>query len=87
VAPDAALAVDLAERVVKQHIGRARGVRAGIGAHHRVKSEHRLHQIVFEPVVEMLAGGFREQVVDGAQVLVRQPPQLAAEQAGLHQFA
>jgi hypothetical protein len=71
VAPDAALAVHLAERVVEQHISRAGRVWARIGTDHRVEAEHGLHQVVLEPMVEMIAGGLGEEVINRAQVLIR----------------
>ncbi len=50
VAPHARLAVDLAEAVVQQHVGRARRVRAGIGADDAVEGERALDHLALEPV-------------------------------------
>ena len=87
VAPDPALAVHLAEGVMQQHVAGAGRVGAAVEAHHRVEAEQRLHQVVLEPVVEMLARRAGEQAVERAQVGVRQTPELAAERAGLDQLA
>ncbi len=75
VAPDALLAVHLAESVMQHHIGRARGVGAGVIADDGVESEQRFDQIVFEPLVEHLAGRAREQIEQAALLLQRQPAQ------------
>ena len=49
VAPDPALAVHLAKRMVQQHIAGSGRVRAAVEADHRVEAEQRLHQVVLEP--------------------------------------
>ena len=73
VAPDALLAVHLAEGVVQHHVGRARRVGAGVVADDGVEAEQRLDQIALEPLVEHLAGRAREQVEQVALLLQRQP--------------
>ena len=49
VAPDALLAVHLAEGMVQHHIGGAGGVGTGVVADDGVEAEQRLDQIAFEP--------------------------------------
>src|SRR5688572_12193579 len=77
--PDPALAVHLAERMVQQHVAGAWRVRAAVEAYHRVEAVERLHQIVLEPAIEVLAGRAGEQAIERAQVGVTQMPELAAE--------
>ena len=72
VAPDALLAVHLAEGVVQHHIGRARGVGAGIIADDGVEAEQRLDQIALEALVQHLAGRAGEQIEQAALLLQRQ---------------
>ncbi len=62
VAPLAALAVDLAEHVVQQHIGGSRGVGAREIADDRVEAERRLDRRRLEPAVEHVAGALGEEV-------------------------
>ena len=62
VAPGALLAVHLAERVVQQHVGRARAVGTGVVAHHRVEAEGRLDRLALEPAIQETARAFGEQV-------------------------
>ena len=75
VAPDALLAVHLAEGMVQHHIGRARGVGAGVIADDGVEPVQRLDQIALEPVVQHLAGRTREQIEQAALLLQRKPAQ------------
>ena len=75
VAPDALLAVHLAEGMMQHHIGRAGGVGAGVIADDGVEPEQRLDQIALEDVVQHLAGRAREQVEQRALLLQRQPAQ------------
>ena len=75
VAPDALLAVHLAEGVVQHHIGRAGGVGAGIIADDGVEAEQRLDQIVLEALVQHLAGRAGEQIEQAALLLQRQAAQ------------
>ena len=75
VAPDALLAVHLAERMMQHHVGRARCVGAGVIADDGVEAEQRLDQIALEGVVQHLAGRAREQVEQGALLLQRKPAQ------------
>ncbi len=63
VPPGALLAVHLAEGVVQQHIAGAGRVGAGVIADDGVEAEPGLHQLALEPAVEIVAGRFREQVV------------------------
>lgn len=60
MAPDAPLTIDLPERMVQQHIGAARRIRAGIVADHCVKAVQRLQRIALEPVVEDGSGAAGE---------------------------
>ena len=75
VAPDALLAVHLAERMMQHHIGRTRGIGAGIIADDGVEAEQRLDQIALETLVQHLAGRAREQIEQAALLLQRQPAQ------------
>ena len=62
VSPLPALAVDLAEDVMQQHVRRARRVRAREIADDRVEAERRLDRLGLEPAVEHVAGALGEQV-------------------------
>ena len=62
MAPDAALAVHLAEGVVEEHIGGARRIGALIGADDAVEAVHRLDRIALEPAVEKIAGRLQKKV-------------------------
>ena len=62
VAPDAFLAVHLAEHVVQQHIGRARRVGARIVADDAVEPVGGLDRRALEPAVEIIARRLHEQV-------------------------
>ncbi|MGY4439881.1 hypothetical protein ACVW04_002663 [Bradyrhizobium sp. LM2.3] len=64
-----------AEGVMQHHIGRARGVGAGIVADDGVEAEQRLDQIVLETFVQHLAGRSGEEIKQIAALLQRQPPQ------------
>ena len=72
VAPDALLAVHLAEGMVQHHIGRARGVGARIIADDGVEAEQRLDEVAFKPLVQHLAGRAGEQIEQAALLLQRQ---------------
>ena len=61
--------------MVQHHIGRARGVGAGIIADDGVEAEQRLDQIALEALVQHLAGRAREQIEQAALLLQRQPAQ------------
>ena len=65
VAPDAFLAVHLAKAMMQQNIGRARRVGARIIADDAVEAEGSLDRRAFEPAVEEVAGGCREQIEQG----------------------
>ncbi|MNV30880.1 hypothetical protein D3C71_1221670 [compost metagenome] len=54
--------VALAKRMVQQHIGRARGIRTGVVAHHPVEAEQGLDRLALEPAVQVLGRRDREQV-------------------------
>jgi len=75
MAPDALLAVHLAEGVVQHHIGRAGRVGARIVADDGVEAEQRFHQIGLEALVQHLAGRAREQIEQVALLLQRQVAQ------------
>ena len=62
VAPGAFLAVDLAEHVMQQHVGRTRGIGTRVIADDAVESVSRLDGGALEPPVEIVAGGFDEQI-------------------------
>ncbi len=72
VAPDALLAVHLAERMVQHHIGRTCGIGAGVIADDGVEAIERLDQIALEGLVQHLAGRTREQVEQRALLRQRQ---------------
>ena len=55
VAPRALAPVRLAEAVMQQHVGGARGVGARVGSDDAVEAEDRLDRIALEPVVEQVA--------------------------------
>ncbi len=61
--------------MMQHHIGRARGVGAGVIADNGIEAEQRLDEVVLEALVEHLAGRAREQVEQIALLLQRQPPQ------------
>ena len=71
VAPDALLAVHLAKRMVQHHVGRARGIGAGVIADDGVEAEQRLHQVVFKALVQHFAGRAGEQIEQAALLLQR----------------
>ena len=54
--PRALLAVHLAPAVMHEHVGRARGIGAGVGSDDPVEAEDRLDRIAFEPSVQDIAG-------------------------------
>ena len=87
MAPDPFLPVHLAEGVVQQHVGGARRIRAGIVPDDGVEAEQRLHQLAFEPAVEIVAGRLGEEVVERPQIFRRQPAQPVAEARRLDEFA
>ncbi len=60
VAPDALFAVRLAKTMVQKHVGRARGIGAGVSSDDPVEAEDRLHRIALEPLVEEVARGASE---------------------------
>ncbi len=77
VAPLPALAVDLAEDMVQQHVRRARRVRAREVADDRVEAERRLDRVGLEPAVEHVARALGEQVEHVAALRHRQALELA----------
>ena len=87
VAPDALLAVHLAERMVQHHIGRARRIGAGVIADDGVEAEQRLDQVALEGLVQHLAGRAREQVEQAALLRQRQPVQDAGGAERVEGFA
>ena len=62
MAPHAARAVHLAERVVQHHIRAAGGVGTGEIADDGIEAEQRLDEIMLEAIVEHVAGRSAEQV-------------------------
>ena len=56
VAPNALLAVGFAEAVMKQHIGCACRIGAGVGSDDAVEAEERLDRLALEPLLEKIAG-------------------------------
>ena len=87
VAPDAFLAVHLAKRVVQHHIGRARGIGAGIIADDGVEAEQRLDQVAFKALVQHLAGRAGEQIEQAALLFQRKPSQDVAGAERVEGFA
>ena len=61
MAPHPALAVDLAELVVQQHVAGAGVIRAGVIADDGVEAVGGLDAFGFEPVIEQVRGALREQ--------------------------
>ena len=82
LAPGARHAVELAERVVEQVVGGARGARAGPDADDAGRGERALEPVVLEPVVEQVADRHRE---DADQVVDVARPKARAARAGLAQ--
>ena len=82
VAPHARLAVDLAEAVMQQHVGRAGRERAGIGTDDAVEGERALHDLALEPLREKIGRALGEEVEQQALVGERQaeepPPEARA---------
>ena len=78
VSPLAGLAVDLAEHVVQQHVGRARRVGAREVADDGVEAERRLDRRAVEPAVEHVARALGEEVEEVAPLGQRQPAQAPA---------
>src|SRR6202040_164613 len=62
MAPDAFPTVHLAKAMVQENIGRARGVGARKIADDPVEAESGLDRRAFEPAVEEIAGGSREEI-------------------------
>jgi hypothetical protein len=62
MAPDAFPTVHLAKAMVQENIGRARRVGARIIADDTVEAEGGLDRRAFEPAVEEIAGGSREEI-------------------------
>ena len=87
VAPDALLAVHLAERMMQHHIGRACGIGAGVIADDGVEAEQRLDQIALETLVQHLAGRAREQIEQAALLFQRQLSQDARGAERVEGFA
>ena len=72
VAPDARLAVDLAEGVVHQEIGRARRIGAGVGPDDAVEGERAFHHLVLEPLRQEIRRALGEQVEQQPLVVQRE---------------
>ena len=82
VPPEAFLAVHLAEGMVQEDVGGAGRVRTGVVADDGVEAEPGLHQLAFEPAIEVIRSRFREQVEQRAQIFRGQPAQPVAEASG-----
>ena len=87
VAPDAFLAVHLAEGVMQHDVGGARRVGARVVADHGVETEQRLHQFAFEPAVKIVGGRFGKQVEQCAHLLHGKPAQRASDAKRAAHFA
>ncbi len=81
--PDALLAVDLAEGVMQQHIGRAGLIRAGEIADDAVEAVDCFDRVAFEPAIEIIAGRHGEEVEQFAPMLDVEPFQPACQRAAL----
>ena len=79
MAPHAALAVDLAEAVVQQHVGRARRMRAGVGADDAVEGERALEHVALEPLIEEVGCALGEEIEQQALVGERKTHEPPAE--------
>ena len=86
VAPGAGLAIDLAEDVMQQHIGGARGIGTGVAADNAVEAERRFQRRTFKPVVEHVAGAFGEQGHQVALTRQAKPAQPIAQGQRLQRF-
>ncbi len=84
--PYAFLAVDLAEHVMQQHIGRAGRVGAAEIADDAVPAERRLDRIALEGAVEIIAGRHGEQIEQFALQIDAQGPHPVAEAGRLDHF-
>ena len=80
--PGSLLSVHLPERVMQEDIGGARGIGAGVIPDDGVEAEPGLQQFPFKPAVEIVAGRFREQVEQRAQIFRGQPTKPVAEPPG-----
>ncbi len=88
--PGPTLAVDLAEHVMQQHVGRAGRVRGREVADDRVPAERGLDDVGLEPVVQQFTGAFGQQldqVAPPAHVQALQAPRDigAGEPVGEHE--
>src|SRR6185312_5289375 len=66
MAPEPALAVDLAPGMVQQHVRARRGIGALESAYDGIESMQRLQRVPFEPAIEHVAGAAREELVQRA---------------------
>ena len=86
VAPDAFLAVHLAEAVVQENIGRARRVGARIIADDAVEAEGGLDRRALEPAVEKITGGGGEKIEKFPLQIESEGANSVAHPADLDQF-
>ena len=73
------MAVDLADPVVHQHVGRAGAHRTAPGADHRLRRQRRLDPVVLEPLVEEVGGREGEEANGVGDVAAPPVAQAAAE--------
>ena len=71
---------------MQQHVGRARRIRARVVADDAVEAVHRLERLALEPVIQIVAGGHREQRQQLAPRAHVEPPQAAADARRAHQL-
>src|SRR5690606_41757819 len=87
MAPGALLAVDIAEHVLEEHVGRARRVGAGVVADHRIEAERGLDRLALEPLAEKAGRRLGEQVEHVALLLEAEPGEPPALQRAVDERA
>ena len=87
MAPLALVSIHLAEAMMQQYIGGAWRIRAGIIADDRIEAEDGFERIAFEPSVEIVAGGSREDFQDVTLAFETRMAQAVAESAELDELA
>ena len=85
IAPDTGFAIDLAERVMQQHIGRTCRIQTREVADYRIEAEHCLDGIGFEPAVEHIACRSAEELERGLETVGL--PKLSADRREFGKFA
>ena len=73
VPPDALLAVHLAECVMQEHVGGAGRIGAGVVPDDGVEAVQGLHEVAFEPAVEIVGRRLGEQIVQRTQIFRGKP--------------